>query len=61
MFANVHKHWYNSDRDFFSFFKLTYNTVLIPIAQHSESIFYTFQNDHLDKSSFDISPYKDIT
>ena len=37
----------------------TYDTVLVPVTQHSDLIFLTFQNDH-GKSSYHLLPYKDI-
>ena len=40
---------------------LTYSTMLVPITQHSDSIFLYIQNDHHNKSSCHLSPYKDIT
>ena len=38
--------------------QLTYNTMLVPGIQHSDLIFYAFQNDHIDKSVCHLLPYK---
>lgn len=43
---------------------LKYNwstTLLVPITQHGDVVFYTFQTYHHTKSSYSTSPHKDIT
>ena len=55
---------HKSDIFFYEFVfevQLTYNTMLVPFTSIVIQYFYTFQNDHLDKPTCNMSPYKDIT
>ena len=43
------------------FWSILDNIMLVSSTQHSDLLLLTFQNDHEDKSSYNMTPYKNIT